>query len=77
MEPRHRVGGADDRAFAGAGGTMKFLLLLVPCILALWVPLYNSIPPALFGIPFFFWFQLVLIPISALAILAADRVGKN
>ena len=56
---------------------MKFVLLLVPCILALWVPLYNSIPPALFGIPFFFWFQLVLIPISALAILAADRVGKN
>ena len=59
------------------GGTMKFFLLLVPCILALWVPLYNSIPPVLFGIPFFFWFQLVLIPISALAILAADRVGKN
>jgi hypothetical protein len=59
------------------GGTMKFLLLLVPCILALWAPLYNSVPPILFGIPFFFWFQLVLIPISALAILAADRVGKN
>ena len=56
---------------------MKFLLLLVPCILALWVPLYNSISPVLFGIPFFFWFQLVLIPISALAIVAADRVGKN
>ena len=59
------------------GGTMKFLLLLVPCLLALWVPLYNSVPPVLFGIPFFFWFQLVLVPISALAILAADRVGKN
>jgi hypothetical protein len=56
---------------------MKFFLLLVPCILALWVPFYNSIPPVLFGIPFFFWFQLVLVPISALAILAADRVGKN
>jgi Protein of unknown function (DUF3311) len=56
---------------------MKFLLLLVPCILALWAPLYNSVPPILFGIPFFFWFQLVLILISALAILAADRVGKN
>jgi hypothetical protein len=56
---------------------MKFFLLLVPCILALCVPLYNSIPPVLFGIPFFFWFQLVLIPISALAIVAADRVGKN
>jgi Protein of unknown function (DUF3311) len=55
---------------------MKFFLLLVPCLLALWVPLYNSVPPFLFSIPFFFWFQLVLIPISALAILAADRIGK-
>ncbi|MGB7974121.1 MAG: DUF3311 domain-containing protein [Roseiarcus sp.] len=55
---------------------MKFALLLVPCILALWVPLYNSISPVVFGIPFFFWFQLVLVPISALAILAADRAGK-
>jgi Protein of unknown function (DUF3311) len=64
-------------ALAEPGGTMKFLLLLAPCVLALWVPLYNSLPPVLFGIPFFFWFQLVLVPISALAILAADRVGKN
>ena len=64
-------------ALGDSGGTMKFFLLLVPCLLALWVPLYNSVPPVLFGIPFFFWFQLVLVPISALAILAADRVGKN
>ena len=56
---------------------MKLSLLLVPCILAVSVPLYNSILPALFGIPFFFWFQLVLIPISTLAILAADRIGKG
>jgi hypothetical protein len=56
---------------------MKVLLLLVPCILALCVPLFNSVTPALFGVPFFFWFQLLLIPVSALAILAADRIGKN
>lgn len=56
---------------------MKLILLFVPCILALWVPLYNSIPPVLLGIPFFFWFQLVLIPISALTIIAADRIGKG
>jgi Protein of unknown function (DUF3311) len=67
----------DDRAFADGGETMKLILLLVPCILALWVPFYNSIPPVLFGIPFFFWFQLVLVPISAIAILAADRIGKD
>jgi hypothetical protein len=29
----------------------------------------------LFGIPLFYWFQLLLIPVSALAIWAADRVG--
>lgn len=56
---------------------MKLILLLVPCVVALWAPLYNSIPPELFGIPFFYWFQLLLIPISALGIYAADRIGKS
>jgi hypothetical protein len=55
---------------------MKLLLLLVPCIIALWVPLYNFEAPPLLGIPFFYWFQLLLIPLSALAIFAADRIGK-
>jgi hypothetical protein len=64
-------------ALAEPGGRMKFVLLLVPCLLALWVPLYNSIPPVLFGIPFFYWFQLAVVPLSALAILAADRLGKH
>jgi hypothetical protein len=56
---------------------MKLLLLFVPCVIALWVPLYNSTAPALFGIPFFYWFQLLLIPVSALTIYAADRIGKD
>jgi hypothetical protein len=55
---------------------MKLLLLLAPCVVALWAPLYNTIEPTLVGIPFFYWFQLVLIPVSALAIYAADRIGK-
>ena len=56
---------------------MKLLLLLIPCVVAVWVPLYNTISPTLSGMPFFYWFQLLLIPISALAIYAADRIGKN
>jgi hypothetical protein len=55
---------------------MKYLLLLAPCVLAVLTPLYNSLDPTLIGIPLFFWFQLALIPISALAIFAADRLGK-
>lgn len=37
------------------------LLLLVPCIAALWVPLYNSDEPRFFGIPFFYAWQLLWI----------------
>ena len=55
---------------------MRYLLLLIPCVVALWVPLFNSVGPELFGIPFFYWFQLLLVPVSAIAIFAADRVGK-
>jgi len=55
---------------------MKYLLLLAPCVLALLTPLYNGLDPALFGVPLFYWFQLLLIPVSALAIYAADRIGR-
>jgi hypothetical protein len=58
------------------GEHMKLVLLLAPCLLALWAPLYNSTEPFLFGFPFFYWFQLLLVPVSALAIFAADRIAK-
>jgi Protein of unknown function (DUF3311) len=56
---------------------MKLLLLFVPCVVALWAPLYNAVEPALFGVPFFYWFQLMLIPISAVTIFLADRVARR
>ena len=55
---------------------MKYLLLLAPCVLAVLTPLYNGLSPDLFGIPLFYWLQMALIPLSALAIWAADRVGS-
>ena len=39
-------------------------LLLVPMLLVIWPPLYNKVEPRLFGIPFFYWFQLAVIPIG-------------
>jgi hypothetical protein len=39
-------------------------LLLVPVVLVLWPPLYNRTSPTLFGIPFFYWYQLAVIPIG-------------
>ena len=55
---------------------MRHFLLWVPCVVALSAPLYNVVEPSLFGIPFFYWFQLLLIPVSALTIYAADRLRK-
>jgi hypothetical protein len=47
---------------AGEGdGAMRWLLLL-PFVGLLWPPLYNRIEPALFGFPFFYWYQLAWIP---------------
>jgi predicted ferric reductase len=37
------------------------LLLLVPYVAMLWVPSYNRIEPALAGIPFFYWYQMLWI----------------
>lgn len=42
------------------------LLFPAICLIALWVPLYNRTQPALFGIPFFYWSQVVLVIIGAI-----------
>ncbi len=44
----------------------KALLLLLPSATALCVPLYNFMEPRLFGFPFFYWFLLLLIPVSSI-----------
>ncbi len=43
---------------------MKWLLL-VPFVGLLWVPFYNRDLPELFGLPFFYWYQLLWVPLTA------------
>ncbi len=45
------------------GGSWYLLLLLIP-MLVVYVPLYNTVEPTLFGFPFFYWFQLLWIFVS-------------
>ncbi|SDT88226.1 Protein of unknown function [Verrucomicrobium sp. GAS474] len=52
------------------------LLLLIPCLAILWVSSYNLDAPRLLGFPFFYWSQLVWIPITSLAIYLYDRNAK-
>ena len=56
---------------------MKYFWLSIPGLLALWAPLYNRVDPELFGVPFFYWLQLVLIPVSALGVYLADRARED
>ncbi len=41
-----------------------YLLFLIQFVI-LWVPFYNKAQPALFGIPFFYWFQLLWVVVCA------------
>jgi hypothetical protein len=41
------------------------LLLAVPFVAMLWVSSYDSAEPMVAGIPFFYWYQLLWILISA------------
>jgi hypothetical protein len=41
------------------------LLLLIPFVGLLWVPFYTGHAPELFGFPFFYWYQLIWVPITA------------
>jgi hypothetical protein len=44
------------------------VLLLLPFAALIFVPIYNRVTPAVFGVPFFYWYQLLWIGLSALAV---------
>jgi hypothetical protein len=48
------------------GRSWLLLLLLIPFIVMLWPPFYNYREPAFIGIPFFYWFQLLWVIITAI-----------
>jgi Protein of unknown function (DUF3311) len=42
-----------------------YLLFVVQFAVILWPPLYNKAEPAVLGVPFFYWFQLAWVVVSA------------
>ena len=42
-----------------------YLLFVVQVVVILWPPLYNKVEPTLIGLPFFYWFQLLWVIVSA------------
>jgi hypothetical protein len=52
-------------------------LLLIPIVLPLLTFLYNHETPELFGIPFFYWFQMLLAPLAVLATVSAFYLARR
>jgi Protein of unknown function (DUF3311) len=57
------------------------LLLFVPFVALLWVPFYDRAEPAIAGIPFYYWYQMLWIFLGAallwLVYRAEERDRKN
>src|SRR5260364_148017 len=53
------------------------ILLLLPYIALLWLPFYNRQYPDLFGFPFFYWYQLLWVPLTSLLYISFIGKGKR
>lgn len=54
-----------------------WLLLLAPYAGLAFVPLYNKSAPSLFGFPFFYWYQLLWVPLTTLLIYIVYRKTRD
>lgn len=61
----------------GGGFRLIYLLLIVPVVATLWVPFYNRPLPDLAGIPFFYWYQLLWVPLTAAVLYIVYLVDGN
>lgn len=52
-------------------------LLLVPFLGLLYVPFYNRSEPVLWGFPFFYWYQLLWVPITVLVLWMVYRSMRH
>ena len=64
-------------ASSSRGLWILIIVLLTPAVvLPLWVPLYNRTDPELNGWPFFYWFQMALIPFATVLTVIAFALSR-
>lgn len=52
-------------------------LLAIPIVMPLLVPLYNRMEPRLFGLPFFYWYQLACVVVAIVTTAAVYQLTKG
>ncbi|HKW04414.1 MAG TPA: hypothetical protein VJN71_03855 [Nitrososphaerales archaeon] len=53
------------------------LLLVIPGFINFFTPIYNYANPTLDGMPFFFWFQILLLAFTTIPYLAFSYIEKR
>ncbi|MEV8392133.1 MULTISPECIES: DUF3311 domain-containing protein [unclassified Streptomyces] len=53
------------------------LCLVAPFVALLWVGSYAKLEPTFIGIPFFYWYQMLWVPVSAVLTMAAYQLWKR
>jgi Protein of unknown function (DUF3311) len=65
------------RTRTGTGIWIVIAVLLAASLVGtLWVPFYNHTSPTLGGFPFFYWYQLMWVPIVAILSFAAYLLSR-
>ena len=70
---------SDSRSPASPSRGLWILIIILlgpPVVLPLWVPLYNRTDPELNGWPFFYWFQMALIPFATFLTVIAFALSR-
>ena len=52
------------------------VILIPPVVVPLWVPLYDKADPTLWGFPFFYWFQFLLVICAAILTVVAYLLSR-
>jgi uncharacterized protein DUF3311 len=54
-----------------------YLLLIVPMIGTLIPPIYNTKDPTLIGIPFFYWYLMLWVPVTVVCLVIVYRATNR
>jgi Protein of unknown function (DUF3311) len=76
-EPSNADRGCGAVAPERARTRVWYLLLVVPMIGTLIPPIYNTKDPTLIGIPFFYWYLLLWVPLTVVCMVFISRFTRG
>jgi hypothetical protein len=76
-EPPNADRGGGAVAPERASTRVWYLLLIVPMIGTLIPPIYNTKDPTLIGIPFFYWYLLLWVPVTVVCMVFISRFTRG